>query len=282
MIRRSFLYQSSVATLAMFGISQLGSQHQAGMISSPEDPDSDLPFGFPSQDRDSVLEVVSAAHGRFDRVQELVSARPDLAKATWDWGFGDWESAIGAASHMGRVDIANFLMEHGARPNLFTYVMLGKVDAVQSIIESVPGIQRIHGPHGITLLRHAKIRLGVDGLTEREKSEMQQMVDYLESVEGADEGQFNMTMSEEETKGYLGDYKFGSENDEYFKIDLNRRGQLYMSRGEQIGRTLLKVEEHGFAPSGAPGVRVRFDWKDEQAISLTVHDPIPLVKATRI
>ena len=35
------------------------------------------------------------------RVKELVGRQPALAKATWDWGFGDWETSLGAASHVG-------------------------------------------------------------------------------------------------------------------------------------------------------------------------------------
>ena len=56
------------------------------------------------------------AHGNVRRVRELVEDRPSLAKASWDWGFGDWEDALGAASHMGNREIAEYLIGHGARP----------------------------------------------------------------------------------------------------------------------------------------------------------------------
>ncbi len=52
---------------------------------------------FPSQDPAVVREVVTVAHGRIERLRELVTARPELANAAWDWGFGDWESALGAS-----------------------------------------------------------------------------------------------------------------------------------------------------------------------------------------
>ena len=58
---------------------------------------------FPSHDPSTVRDVVAASHVRIDRVRELVEASPALAKAAWDWGFGDWESALGAASHRNRV-----------------------------------------------------------------------------------------------------------------------------------------------------------------------------------
>ena len=93
----------------------------------PYKPSAKLHAEFPSQEPALVREVVAASHTRLERVRELVSASPALAKAAWDWGFGDWESALGAASHMGRRDIAELLMGHGARPNLYTHTMLGRL-----------------------------------------------------------------------------------------------------------------------------------------------------------
>ena len=95
---------------------------------------------YPSEDFAIIREVVGAAHARFERVQELVNAKPELAKATWDWGFGDVESALGAAAHMGRKDIADFLIGHGARPDIYTFAMLGKLNAVKGMIEDMPSI----------------------------------------------------------------------------------------------------------------------------------------------
>lgn len=89
-------------------------------------------------------------------MRRLVSERPALATAAWDWGFGDWETALGAASHTGRRDIAELLMSHGARPTVFTLAMLGDVDAVRAIVRGRPGTQRITGPHGLSLLHHAR------------------------------------------------------------------------------------------------------------------------------
>ena len=48
---------------------------------------------FPAQDPDVVKEMVGVSHGNLARVKELVSARPALARASWDWGYGDWETA---------------------------------------------------------------------------------------------------------------------------------------------------------------------------------------------
>ncbi len=60
----------------------------------------------PQQDPTLVREMVGVSHGKIDRVKELLQQMPRLANAAIDHGFGDWESALGAASHVGRRDIA--------------------------------------------------------------------------------------------------------------------------------------------------------------------------------
>ena len=56
---------------------------------------------FPSQHPFLAKEMVGVSHGNLARVKELVSRHQTLAQASWDWGFGDWETALGAASHAG-------------------------------------------------------------------------------------------------------------------------------------------------------------------------------------
>lgn len=237
-----------------------------------ERPDpSSLHPEFPSHDPDIVREVVGASHGRIERVRELVEASPALAGAAWDWGFGDWESALGAASHMGRRDIAELLIHHGARPNLFTFAMLGHLSVVKAYVEAMPGIQKIPGPHGITLLRHA--RAG--------GAQAEAVVGYLESVGGADDGPTSLEVTDEQKATYVGRYVFGKGEDDRFEVSINSRGSLAIARGDQFSRVLNRVETHGFAPGGAPAVRIRFEVKGDRAVALTIHDPIPLVRATR-
>jgi hypothetical protein len=104
-----------------------------------------------------VEEFVGNAHGNLNRVRELLAQTPALVNAAWDWGGGDWETALGAAAHMGRRDIAAFLLEHGARLDLFAAAMLGQLDVVKSILQECPAMARAPGPHGIPLLRHALV-----------------------------------------------------------------------------------------------------------------------------
>ena len=86
----------------------------------------------------------------------MLAEEPKLINGTIDWGNGDFESALGGASHMGRRDIAEFLLEHNARMDIFAATMLGKLDIVKAAVTAFPNIVRVPGPHGITLLVHAE------------------------------------------------------------------------------------------------------------------------------
>lgn len=105
---------------------------------------------------DTVQELVGSAHGDLGRVEELIGRYPGLVNAAWDWGGGDWETALGAAAHMGRRDIARFLIAHGARLDLLAAAMLGEVGIVRSILSAFPDMRSALGPHGIPLAEHAR------------------------------------------------------------------------------------------------------------------------------
>ena len=87
----------------------------------------------PALEATLVEEFVGNAHGNLERVQEMLAQEPGLVNATWDWGGGDFETALGAASHMGRRDIALFLLDHGARLDIFAAAMLGNVEIIPLI-----------------------------------------------------------------------------------------------------------------------------------------------------
>lgn len=76
--------------------------------------------------------------------------------ATWDWGCGDFETALGGAAHMGNREIAEFLIAQGARADIFAVAMLGQIEAVKAFVKAFPAIERSLGPHKITLLVHAQ------------------------------------------------------------------------------------------------------------------------------
>ena len=111
----------------------------------------------PALEATLVEEFVGNAHGNLERVQELLAQEPGLVNATWDWGGGDFETALGAASHMGRRDIALFLLDHGARLDIFAAAMLGNVEIVKAALEAFPEAVNTPGPHGIPLIKHAEM-----------------------------------------------------------------------------------------------------------------------------
>ena len=57
---------------------------------------------------------------------------------------------------MGRVDIAEHLLAHGARMDLPVAVMMNKLDVVIAVVNAFPGAHKIPGAHGIPLSVHAK------------------------------------------------------------------------------------------------------------------------------
>jgi hypothetical protein len=109
-----------------------------------------------SRTSDEVNAMVAKSHGDIDYVRTALADDPTLANAAWDWGDGDWETALGAAGHMGRRDIAELLLAHGARLDLFVAAMLGELEIVEAMLAAHPEMRTAKGPHGISLLAHAE------------------------------------------------------------------------------------------------------------------------------
>jgi hypothetical protein len=231
-----------------------------------------IPPSFPSTDPELAGVVVGAAHTDIERVRELVTARPHLARATVDWGFGDWESALGAASHMGRRDIAELLIAHGARPNIFTAAMMGQLLVVRARVEAELGVQRIPGPHGITLLAHA--RAGGEQAAP--------VVEYLEGLGDADERPDTIALSAEQRERLLGAYAFDAPDNAVLHVEEAREMLVLRRQGLDFGRRLSAVNEVEFYPSGSPTVRLVFTLGDDGTATLRVIDDEVLLTATRV
>lgn len=237
---------------------------------------------FPGQPRELVKAIVGASHSNIDKVRELVTTRPALARASWDWGFGDWETALGAASHMGRADIAALLMAKGARPNLFTLAMMGNLAAVRTFVEAMPGVQRTRGPHGITLLDHARAAQRQPSNGDEHRERAREVEKFLESVGDADIAQTQLEMKDVDKQAYTGTYRFGAETDTSIEIGIHRRGNLTLKVGPSGDpRNLRRVGDHEFSPGGVDEVRIRFSMVGGRAKELTIHDPEPILKAVR-
>ena len=152
--RKHFLRYGLLATAAALGGARLFAQAAASSASpgaSPVVPDRGPPI-----ESGLVKQFVIAGHGNLDKVKEMLAAQPALINATWDWGGGDFETALGGASHMGRADIARYLLENNARMDLFAAAMLGRLDIIKAAAAAFPNIVRVPGPHKIPLIAHAE------------------------------------------------------------------------------------------------------------------------------
>jgi hypothetical protein len=105
---------------------------------------------------DMVKDYVGAAHSNLDKVKELLTMEPQLLHCSYDWGGGDYESAIEAAGHVGNKEIAAFLLSKGARYNIYLACMLGHLDIVKQVLSFNAGLLNSKGPHGFTMLHHAQ------------------------------------------------------------------------------------------------------------------------------
>jgi len=134
----------------------------AGPIESPFERDYDPP-GFkpswrkPQVNRTLAQDFVIFAHSDLEMTQKLLEREPGLIHASIDWGGGDWETALGGASHMGRHDIVAFLLSKGARIDLFCAAMQGQLEAVKAFLALEPGLIDAKGPHGFSLHFHAQV-----------------------------------------------------------------------------------------------------------------------------
>jgi hypothetical protein len=244
-----------------------------GARAAPRLPDS-AHDALPAQDPAVVREMVTVAHGNFDRVAELLKDAPRLANAAIDWGFGDWETALGAASHVGNARIARLLLDHAARPDIFTFAMLGNADAVKALLAAQPGLERTRGPHGLTLAHHA--RAGGEPAKP--------VLDFLASLPDADIQYTNLPLDEAGRARYIGKYFFGDLERDYFEVSYNQRSdRLAVVRPPGAPRMLSHLGNHTFHPAGAPEVALAFGFADPAApaTSLTITSPAPLLIAQR-
>lgn len=258
--RRIFL---TLAPIASFLYGRAASQSAAASSAA-------LPASFPSHDPELAREIVAVSHGNAARVRELLAGRPSLANASWDWGYGDWESALGAASHVGNREIAGLLLAAGARPSVFSAAMLGQLDVVKALVVASPGVQKTRGPHGISLLAHAKA--GGAGAAE--------VLKYLESLGDADPRYTNEPLSAADRAAIAGTYSFGDAANDRFLVAAGERGPTIQRLGA-FARNLFHLGNRVFHPTGSEAVRIRFAGGDRSP-SLVVEDGPRTVTAERV
>jgi len=269
--RRSFFGLTS--GLSALGVSLCATRAWGQSTVSPPSVASEV---FPAQDPALAREVVGVSHRDLKRVQELVERQPALARASIDWGFGDWEACIDAASHVGNKPIAEFLLANGARPTIFSAAMMGQLDVVKAFIAARPGVQRTLGPHGLTLMWHAR-QGGADAAA---------VVQYLTAVGDADIQPTTMPLAASDRDAIVGKYVYGAGPRDYFTVEVRRdtqkREQLVIERqGAPSRSTLYHVGNLVFFPTGVPSAKIAFAREGAKVTQLTVADPNVMLTARR-
>lgn len=146
--------------------------YEAEFTRDYEPPKFKLKWDKPQINREMATDFILFAHSDLKMVKKLLDKEPALLNAAMDWGKGDWETALGGASHMGRKDIAKFLLSRGARVDIFAATMLGMLDSVKEMLTFEPKLIDLRGPHGFDLHWHAQV--GQD--------EAKPVLDYLQSI----------------------------------------------------------------------------------------------------
>ncbi|MCF7689440.1 MAG: ankyrin repeat domain-containing protein [Cephaloticoccus sp.] len=152
--RRTFI-RSSAALIATGMVGPFSAAQDQPDTAKPTN-NNKTPGKPPSLNADLVRETVGQAHRSLEAVRALVEATPLLVNACWDWGGGDFETPLQAAAHTGGRDIAEFLLAHQARQDVYAAAMLGDLNFVQHALAADPvTLATVPGPHGFTLLHCA-------------------------------------------------------------------------------------------------------------------------------
>ncbi len=153
---RTSLHLAAGSALAPLAFSPLLAQTPAVGSDRPA-PRNPPPPKPPKLPDDQVQGIVGQAHRSLDQVRKFVEETPSLVNARWDWGGGDFETPLEAAAHTGGRAIADYLLAHNARFDLYAAAMLGMLGRVQAALgPDVVTAAAVPGPHGFTLLHCAK------------------------------------------------------------------------------------------------------------------------------
>jgi hypothetical protein len=170
--RRRLLAASAGIVAAPMTLAQDKGPQEAAFERDYPEPGFKPSWKSPVTNRTLVQDFVIYAHSDLEMTRKLLDREATLVNAFMDWGSGDWESALGGASHMGRHDIVKFLLERGARMDIFCAAMMGQLEAVKAMLTLEPKLIDSRGPHGFSLHFHGQLA-GKDA---------DRMVEYLQSV----------------------------------------------------------------------------------------------------
>jgi len=106
--------------------------------------------------------------------------------------------------------------------------MMGQLDAVKAFVAARPGIQKTLGPHGITLMSHAKAG-GPDALP---------VVQYLAALGDADTPLPTQPLTAADRDALVGKYVYGPGPRDFFTIDV-QQDRLGIDRPNSPSRRFL-------------------------------------------
>jgi hypothetical protein len=222
----------------------------------------------PALNPELAREFVGVAHRDLERVRAMLDEHPTLLNASWDWTGGDWETAMGAAGHTAGVEIAELLLQRGARIELHAAAMLGWLDVIKAAVAAQPGAQNILGPHAIPMWSHA--------LFGEERSAA--VLAFLESVDAVRDAPLN----EDERMKYVGRYRVegNDEGDEFIVHKANRR--LMLQPPQRRAWYMLHQGEHRFRPADRLEAEVTFEMAGDRIRAMHMRDGDGQTMAVRV
>jgi hypothetical protein len=148
---------------------------------------------------------------------------------------------------------------------------MGQLDAVKAFIAARPGVQKNYGPHGITLLSHAKAG-GPDAAA---------VVQYLAALGDADTPLATQPLAPADRDAVVGKYVYGPGPRDFFVIDV-QQDRLGIDRPNSPARRfLMHTGNLVFFPTGVPAAKIAFAREGRKVTQFTIADPHVMVTARR-
>jgi ankyrin repeat protein len=107
----------------------------------------------PALSQELINEFVVSSHFDLDKIKSMLAENPSLLNENAEW----IETPLQAAAHVGRRDIAEFLLAKGAPLDICTAAMLGRGDDVKSMLADDPSLYEAVGAHNIPVIYYAVI-----------------------------------------------------------------------------------------------------------------------------
>jgi len=148
---------------------------------------------------------------------------------------------------------------------------MGQLDAVKAFVAARPGIHKTLGPHGITLMSHAKAG-GPDALP---------VVQDLAALGDADTPLPTQPLAAADRDALVGKYVYGPGPRDFFTIDVQRDRLGIDSPKSPARRFLMHTGSLMFFPTGVPTAKIAFARENGKVTQLTVPDPSLMTTAKR-